>query len=337
MPPFVSVLMVAWNAGRFLDPAVHSILAQTHANLELILVDNASTDGSVAALQSHCRDSRLKIFPQAKNLFHSGGLIAGLPHCAGEFVAIMDADDLSDPARLERQVTTLLADDTLAAVACAARTIDEEGKVTGLEFPWRTRAEIRAFSRYDMPVIFPTLMCRRGLLESVPIRGEFTRVMDFDFIGRAVEQFDIVCLDETLFSYRRHAASVTQSKPLPMFVQSCVIRLAKARRMARTPENLAELLTERERALQDGTMGKIMARFAEKSLSENLFEQAVFHARRAARGGESKRGLRVLIKALARGRSALPRGEYRFLWRLALSGTVAALPLRIELDNASEA
>ncbi|MBI3875964.1 MAG: glycosyltransferase family 2 protein [Verrucomicrobia bacterium] len=328
MKPLVSVLMVAHNAGPFLAPAAQSVLGQTYSPLELILVDNASTDGSVAALAQSVRDERLKFFPQARNLYHSGGLNAGLPHCRGEFIAIMDADDLSLPARLERQMAALAADPTLDAVGCAAQTIDDAGNVTGRELALCMTGEIHRYARFDMPFIFPTLLGKRRMFEAVPPRTELIAAADFDFVARAVEQFKLGCLGEALFSYRRHSSGTTSQRHATLFAEASLARLAKARRLTGQPENFSALIEEKNQLLAGSpTLGQVFAHYAGRSLAEGFLDLAVFHARKAGSRGCPLRGASVICRALIRGRR-LPSEEFRFLRKLALRGPLVALDLK---------
>ena len=106
MTCLVSVIMPVKNAGEFLSPAVHSILEQSHRKLELILVDDHSSDAAIDALPD---DPRLHVLASKGE-----GVVAafntGLANVRGEFVARMDADDIALPERIELQLNLLLGD-----------------------------------------------------------------------------------------------------------------------------------------------------------------------------------------------------------------------------------
>src|SRR3990167_5980152 len=97
--PLVSVIIPAYNAWRYLRPSVESILNQSYSNLEVLLVDDGSTDNSIDTL-SDIKDPRLQIIQQ-KNSGKSSALNHALELISGEFFAIQDADDLSYPTRIE--------------------------------------------------------------------------------------------------------------------------------------------------------------------------------------------------------------------------------------------
>jgi len=326
MKPLVSVLLVTYNAGRHLAESVASILGQTYQALELIVVDNASTDGSVAALEQNCRDERLKIVRQEKNLFHNGGLNAGLPHCRGEFIALMDADDISLPNRLERQITTLAAAPEIAATGCAALTMDEVGRVTGREFSVHTSAEIACYAQFDMPFIFPTLTGRRELFAHYPFRAELAVSHDLDFLARASETSRFLCLHEPLLHYRRHAAGTSARSRPEMFAGASVARLATARRRSGKEENFTGLLAEKNHFMQTSrSEGEVFAFYARRALDEKLFLQAIWHARKAATFGRLE-GLMLVARTLRMARRD-GSAEMGRLWRLACRGTIRAFNL----------
>lgn len=330
--PTISVLMVTYNASRFLARAVESILAQTERNLELILIDNASTDGSVADLRRHCTDTRLRIYPQTHNLRHNGGLTAGLPHCQGRFIAIMDADDVSLPDRLRRQMDTLEADPTLAGVGCAAATINDEDEVVGREFCLSDRQEIRCYARFEMPFVFPTLLARREVLLEHPFRAEFPVAHDLDWLARACARHDFIALPDTLFHYRRHKAATTSRARVHLFATASVVRFASAHRRENHAEDLESLLREHASILErNPSEAEVFTAFARLALSKQLWLQAAWHARKAAVFGRRWKGATLLLATLARARN-LPSAERAELHRLALLGTVRAYRLHPQME-----
>ena len=106
-PPLVSVVIPAYNADPWVDGTLASVLVQTHGHLEVIAVDDGSTDGTVGRLRA-CSDPRLRVIEQA----NAGACAArnrGLAEAAGDFVQFLDADDLLSPDKIERQVARLQA------------------------------------------------------------------------------------------------------------------------------------------------------------------------------------------------------------------------------------
>jgi glycosyltransferase involved in cell wall biosynthesis len=103
--------MPVYNAGRFLAPAIESILKQTYKNFELIIVDDASTDNSLEIIKGYKRRfrKRITVVQIARNLNKGGDVCAneGLKYAKGKYIARMDSDDIAHPLRLDKQVEFL--------------------------------------------------------------------------------------------------------------------------------------------------------------------------------------------------------------------------------------
>lgn len=127
--PDVSVVMSVHNDSRYLRRAIDSILSQEGIELELVAVDDGSTDGSAEILAQYAaRDSRVRIFSQ-ENAGLTLALIRGCREARAEFIARQDADDVSLPGRLKRQAEMLRADATLAFVSSWAEVIGPEDEL----------------------------------------------------------------------------------------------------------------------------------------------------------------------------------------------------------------
>ena len=125
--PKVSVVMSVYNGERHLREAVDSILNQTFGDLEFIIVDDGSRDRTWEILQSY-DDSRIVLLRNEQNIGLTKSLNRGLAATRGEYVARMDADDVSLPQRLERQVGFLDQHPEIGLVGCAFLQINEGGQ-----------------------------------------------------------------------------------------------------------------------------------------------------------------------------------------------------------------
>jgi glycosyltransferase involved in cell wall biosynthesis len=104
----VSIMMPAYNAGRFIYQAIQSCLTQTYRNVEVVVVDDASTDDTnqiAAAFGAH--DNRVKIYSHLKNRGEAAARNTALQHCSGRYIARLDADDWDNPSRIEKSVARL--------------------------------------------------------------------------------------------------------------------------------------------------------------------------------------------------------------------------------------
>lgn len=209
--PQVSVLMAIYDGERYLRDAVQSVLDQTFVDFEFIVVNDGSTDGSGAILEEmSARDSRMVIL----NRNHEGmarSWNAGIAVARGEYLARQDADDISLPERLGRQVDSLDRGPGVSLVGTFVRCIDENGQPTGdLVLPV-THEEIRetmAADRYA--VISNTFMMRRSAVLALGgYRFQFPIAEDTDFELRFSERFRVANLPEVFYLYRRSTESIT--------------------------------------------------------------------------------------------------------------------------------
>jgi len=126
--PKVSVLMTCYNAASTIEESVRSVIAQTFSNWELVLVDNCSTDDSIAIVRQ-IGDARIRITQLDSNHGRTPALNIGLNNARGEYLAILDADDLSTPDRLQLQVDCLDNNPNLVLVASWYRNINSGGEL----------------------------------------------------------------------------------------------------------------------------------------------------------------------------------------------------------------
>lgn len=128
--PLVSVITPAYNAARFIDETIESVLSQTYTNWEMIIVDDCSTDNTVEIVQSYMKkDNRIKLFQLEKN---SGSGVArnkAMDEAQGRFIAFLDSDDLWLPEKLSRQIPFMLENNIAFSFTKYVR-MKEDGTVT---------------------------------------------------------------------------------------------------------------------------------------------------------------------------------------------------------------
>ena len=210
--PLVSVIVCTYNAGDYLMPSLQSVLAQSHSNLDVLVVDDGSTDGSAAAAQARLTDPRIRWFRQA-NAGKPAAMNFAIPQARGEFYALQDADDISHPRRIERLVAAMRADPELAAVYSGHELILDGRSVAPI-----TRFRSREACRNDieqirMPAHDPTGMYRLSMVRGLRYREDLLLGEGYDYIMRVGERWPMVVLGECLYSYRIHDASITRADP----------------------------------------------------------------------------------------------------------------------------
>jgi glycosyltransferase involved in cell wall biosynthesis len=208
--PVVSVLMAVYNTDRYLAQAVESILNQTFRDFELLIIDDGSSDHSLAILQHYAtQDDRIRLthrenrgIPQTRNEL--------LAQAKGEFLAVIDSDDIAHPDRLALQVAYLQQYPAVVWVGGAFELIDERGyRLTCLPLP-ETDAEIRDLLAHgNMGFLHPTAMMRRdavaqlgGYDETLPLAE------DLDLWLRLSQVGQLGNLPLPVVQYRIHPASI---------------------------------------------------------------------------------------------------------------------------------
>lgn len=207
--PLVSVLMPVYNAETHLKEAVNSILLQTYHHLELVIVNDGSTDGSEALLLSY-DDPRIRLLvnPENKGLIYS--LNYGLSACQGKYVARMDADDVSLQERIATQVAFMEQHPEIGVCGCDYTQFSDSGEQS-----------FRALSRHDeilsqmifnSSVVHPSLMLRRAVLQDFdPVfNSGYHHSEDYELWSKLILQTKFSAVHQLLFRYRIHAAQVTQ-------------------------------------------------------------------------------------------------------------------------------
>jgi hypothetical protein len=208
--PEVTVLLPNYNAGPFLRPAIESILAQSYQDFELLVIDDASTDGSQEAVATF-RDPRVRFVRHEANRGLGATLNEGLRLARGALIARQDCDDLSDAERLARQTDAFRAEPTLALIGSRALLIDEHGRRMGHVDRSLEPASIRWYGLLDSPFIHTSVMFRREVvLDGLGgYREGLSHSEDWDLWSRLIRVHQARNLPDRLVSYRERARSMT--------------------------------------------------------------------------------------------------------------------------------
>ena len=206
--PRVSVFMPVHNGEPFVEEAIESVLSQTLDDLELVIVENGSSDGSAGIARAAAgRDRRVRVVEHARALGIVGAGNACVAAARAPLVARQDQDDVSCPRRLERQVATLARSPDAVAVGSLCDGIDAAGRRV------RPRDRWRLVGRRALPPFAHGSVCmRRDAFERVGGYREGThRWEDVDLFLRLAREGSVLVLPEVLYRYRYHGGSVTAS------------------------------------------------------------------------------------------------------------------------------
>jgi hypothetical protein len=233
--------MAVRDAEHFVARAVDSILTQTLGDLELIVVDHASSDRTPEILSGLAReDARLRVCRLDADLGLAEALNLACEEARGPLIARMDGDDVAMPGRLERQAAYLADRPSVALVGGAALVIDDTGKGYHTRRPPTGDPDIRAILLERNCFIHSTVMARRDALSHVGgYRGKFTRAEDYDLWLRLAERHELANLPEVVLHYRVHAAQVSHQALEQQVVSALAAQAASRRRRAGLDEGLA--------------------------------------------------------------------------------------------------
>ena len=234
MTPLISILMPVHNGAAFLAESIGSLVRQSLGDFELLIVDDASTDGSAEIIRSF-KDSRIHLIQSPDRLKLSGALNLGMNHARGRYIARMDADDISLPQRLERQTRFLDQQPEIGLCGTWIRYFGGPSKAV-LKRPVSHEA-IQAFLLLDTPFAHPTIMARRELLEQHHLRfdGSYFPTEDYELWTRALQHVRAANLPEVLLHYRVHGNSLTGSDWSTMDEQALRIIRTQLAQLGLTP------------------------------------------------------------------------------------------------------
>jgi len=242
--------MSVYNGQRYLCAAVDSILAQTFTDFEFIIVNDGSTDRTQGILESY-EDERLIIIEQ-ENRGLTASLNRAIKRAKGEYIARMDADDISLPTRLEAQVNFLDEHPQIGLVGTFYAEFTENGEVIRtVSLPtegWRIKRSLSSV-RSANPFCHGAVMFRRECIEQVgDYREEFQRSQDYDLWLRIAEHHGMANLEEPLYMWRLNPESVSMQSEEQVLYHQLALKCARRRR-AGQPERLEELADEVARRL----------------------------------------------------------------------------------------
>ncbi len=197
----VSIIMPVYNAEAYLQAALDSLYAQSLSDFEILAINDGSTDGS-AQILSKQTDKRLIVLTNDHNQGLSFSLNRGLQAASGDYLARMDADDLSDSRRLAAQVNFLDAHPAIDLCGTCINLIDSAGLVYGQANYPRTDEAIKATMIFSSPFAHPSVMFRRHLLNNHDCYYRAMASEDYDLWQRLSVSTTFANLPEYLLNYR---------------------------------------------------------------------------------------------------------------------------------------
>jgi glycosyltransferase involved in cell wall biosynthesis len=209
----VSVLLPVYNAEKHLSETLFSIIGQTYKNLEILAINDGSTDNSEAILEKFAKvDKRIRVINK-----ENGGIVSalnrGIEESKGDFLSRIDADDINFPDKIEREMAIMLSDDSIVLVCSSFEVMDENGGFlyrdilpTRSEDIWRLMFSIN-------PIGHSTVLLRKSAVEAV---GRYSKdcgpVEDYDLWTKLISRGKVIGISDPLLRFRSNPNGITQTK-----------------------------------------------------------------------------------------------------------------------------
>lgn len=219
----VSVLIPVYNTPvEYLKDAINSIINQTYTNFELLILNDCSQEKDVEKTVLEYKDSRIKYFKNEKNLGITGSRNKLIELAQGEYLAIMDHDDISLPERLAKQVDFLNKNSDVGVVGCWYKTLPKNKLV---KFP-TSNNEIEEALMLKCAILHPSSMIRKSILIDNNIMYEqcFTPAEDYALWCKLIGKTKFANIPEILFNYRIHKANTSKVQKNKMLQSTMLIR-----------------------------------------------------------------------------------------------------------------
>lgn len=220
--PMITVAMPVKNGAKFLAEAIESILAQSYEDFELLVLDDHSDDDSAKIVKAYER-----LDPRVKLLLAKGeGLVSALNQllevAKGKYFARMDADDISNPARLEKQLQHLEQHTDCGILGAWVNVIGEKEEIWHYRRTFSDTATLLLMGK--TPLCHPSVMGRTSVMRHLGYRSKYLHMEDMDLFARALsEGIQFYALPEVLLQYRVHPKSVSSKNELFQMSQRALI------------------------------------------------------------------------------------------------------------------
>ncbi len=312
--PLVSVLLACRNAARFLPDALRGLRDQTYRPIEIVAVDDGSTDATGSILDTFAAENGSVARLRAEGIGPAAARALAFRASSGSLVAIHDADDVSRADRFERQVAALRDRPRLGVLGSAADVIDERGaRIGSFPVPLDPRA-VRHTLRRAPPFVNGSVLMRRSAYEAAGgFRDAFRSAEDFDLWLRMPADLEMDNLAEPLYAWRRHGANLTARARSVMTFHAAVARAFADERREAGRDSVELLLahpSEEEFLARYPRAGRVALYFGEMLAREGRAREARRLLGRALRDPRCRGaalpwwGLTWLLPFTPRGRAA---------------------------------
>jgi glycosyltransferase involved in cell wall biosynthesis len=220
----VSVIVTSYNHAEYLDHRMQSLLAQTYENMEIIVVDDCSTDGSAAVLQGYKQYPHINIVILDKNDGYANACNLGVGLCNGEYIMFAECDDYNEPTHIAVLMASLTAYNNVGVAYCRSNMVDQNGNKAGDDFRYREKSfrirclEDTVISKEEMqkyllihcviPNMSAALLRKNLFYFAGGLSSAYRACADWDFWCRVAQCCDFYYVATPLNNFRTHSTTV---------------------------------------------------------------------------------------------------------------------------------
>ena len=229
--PDISIIMSVFNGEDFLEKSIESVLNQTFAEFEFIIINDGSTDDSLEIIERfRIIDDRIKLINQ-ENQGLAKSLNVGIKNSQGRYIARTDADDLCYESRLEKQFNFMEKNNSVDLIGSSVDVIDENGTITSEKIQISKFENICIKKFFLSPVLHVTFFGKRSFFQDHMYRENFIYAQDYDLVLRGIDSGSIIMnMEEKLMQYRDFQKKINPNKFIYQFrISQLAIKLSKER------------------------------------------------------------------------------------------------------------
>jgi len=235
--PKISVIMSVYNAEKFLQEAIESILNQTFKDFEFLIINDASTDNSKKIILSY-DDKRIRYFENKNNLGVARTLNKGLKLAKGKYIARMDADDISLPNRFKKQVEFMEKNPLVTVCGTWVKLIGNKNHENNI---WKSPGDfqsIKSLALFYSPIYHPTVFIRKDTLRknNLSYDPSFDHAEDYELWVRIMENFKVSNLKEVLLYHRIHRGNIGKTHNKIQVKNANRVRLYQLKKLSIFPK-----------------------------------------------------------------------------------------------------
>lgn len=237
----ISVIMPIYNGELYLREAIESILKQTYTNFELICIDDGSTDNTLSILKDYAAKDHRMVIVSRENRGLISTLNEGLSLAKYNYIARMDADDISMPSRLEKQISYLHAHKGVGVIGCSYTSVNQERNIIGLRRLWNINYILKATCIFGSPFAHPSVMFNKSVLGAeLYYSPEYKHAEDYELWTRLQKITRFAALSEPLLEYRVLKTSVSRQNYIEQ--KETMLRAACNNLLAHQPRDKKSIL-----------------------------------------------------------------------------------------------